>query len=86
MSERSGAVYCNVCKKCICKPRIRKYFQPTSYITCDECDEDVFEMIFVPNEEAITTNFKIKYRDLPALVRELNLVIKAQKIGEFIHR
>ena len=33
----SGGVWCSVCQKTICKPRKRKYFQPSMLIKCEKC-------------------------------------------------
>lgn len=35
---RSGGVYCDQCKICISAPRIRKNFQPESFIICHVCE------------------------------------------------
>ncbi len=65
---RSGGVYCEKCNKCLTYPRKRKNWQPISYIICDECDFDVTEVNFCPNENSIKTNFKVRNDDLHELI------------------
>jgi len=81
MSERvrSGGHYCEKCKRCISPPRLRKNFCPEWWTICEECGPNVLEVIFVPREGAIKTNFKIEYNDLPALIKLLGENVKSFK-------
>jgi len=35
--ESCGGVFCSECNDIICKPRKRKFFRLSSYVTCDSC-------------------------------------------------
>lgn len=73
---RCGGQYCEVCKKCIKPPRLRKTYQEDWLTTCEECDVDVLRISFRPREESLMTDFKIKYQDIPLLIKELEYWIR----------
>lgn len=68
---RCGGHYCKKCKKCITPPRLIKHFIEDYWTVCDECEENVFRMIFMPREEAIKVDFYIHHQDIPRLIKEL---------------
>ena len=71
---RCGGVYCSECKKCICQPRVRKYLREEFFMICDECEKDVLTLDFCPNETALLTHLKIKYKDIKILIKELTRI------------
>jgi hypothetical protein len=69
-----GGIYCSECKKCICQPRIRKYLQQEDWMICEECGKEVLSLIFRPRKESLLTSLKVKYHDIPALIKELQRI------------
>ncbi len=76
---RTGGHYCTECKKCTNPPRIRKHITPEYWHICEECGVDVLRVIFRPREEALLTDFKVKYQDIPALIKELQRIVIQSK-------
>ncbi len=68
---RSGGAYCTNCKKCITPPRVRKNFQKEWWTICEDCEPDVLKVIFRPCEDAPLTNFNVKFKHIPMLIKEL---------------
>ena len=68
---RSGAHYCEVCKKCTRPARLRKNFTPDYWHVCEKCETDVLHVTFRPREESLMTDFKVKFQDIPLLIRHL---------------
>lgn len=68
---RCGGSYCKSCKKCITPPRLRKHYVEEWWTICEECEEDVLRVIFKPREDSLTTDFHIKYEDIPLLMEFL---------------
>ena len=67
---RCGGHYCEVCKKCTQQPRLRRYI-PDYWHVCEECETDVLHVTFRPREENLMTDFKVKFQDIPLLIRHL---------------
>ena len=68
---RCGAQYCEVCKKCLKPARLRQTYQEDWWTICEECESDVLQVSFKPRQESLMTNFKIKYQDIPFLIKQL---------------
>ncbi len=68
---RCGGHYCEVCKKCISVPRLRKNYQPDWWTVCQECEYDVISITFLPGEDCLWTDFKVKHKDIPSLIQLL---------------
>lgn len=68
---RCGGSVCELCKKIITPPRLRKIFIPIWYTTCEECEIDVLTVSYRPREDAIMTDFKIKFQDIDGLISTL---------------
>lgn len=75
---RCGAHYCEVCKKCIRLPKLRKNYMPDWWTICDECQPDVVEISFRPNEDSLETFFKVKHKDIPGLIENLKRAYEHQ--------
>jgi hypothetical protein len=73
---RCGGSYCEVCKRCLSPPKLRKNYIDEWWTICEECEEDVLEIIFKPREESLNTRFKVKYEDIPYLI---SILLKADK-------
>ena len=48
MSESCGGHYCKHCLKCTKAPRKRKTYTPDYWHICEECDEEVLQVSFIP--------------------------------------
>ena len=68
---RCGGHYCEVCKRCLSMPRLRKTFIPDWWTVWKECEVDVIQIDFVPREECVKTSFKVTHKDIPALIKQL---------------